>query len=167
MFTAVQIVRITWNKDQRSVAHARARAQLPDVYPFLPIADENTGPLVVHTPLERVVVENAHDSAFEQEWRVGPLMIRHELDCTVVVHAAGGVHTATPRQLAALLPGKWLQVKHNARRTLEEGWLYESTTFNIGRWNRYHDDLFRDSPPTHRVDLRVDLYRRGYKHFNS
>jgi hypothetical protein len=146
----LQIVIKQWDKSQRTEAHDRLRATIPDKYPII-------FPPAFYIFDKQCVIDQQGDDiqgsrvkySKEADGNIKFDRFKIYLDNKVIAYY--GAKPAEAPRIIGSLDNQWIQCKYNCRYSIFESdryyWLYEEVTLNAICLGKLNEKVFLDTEP--------------------
>ena len=146
----LQIIIKQWNKSQRTEAHEKLRAKIPDKYPLL-------FPPAVYVGDRQCIIDQHGDDI--QGTRIkcpkkvngNILFDRFQISLDDKIMAYFNEKSDEIPQVIGSLNKQWIQCKYNCRYSIFESdyyyWLYEEVTLNAIYLNQLNENVFLTTEP--------------------
>lgn len=158
----LQIIIKQWDKSQRSEAHKKMRANIPDRYPLI-------FPPALYVFGSHCVLDQHGDDIQGSRIKYfkdaeGKIKLdRFQITADNTIEYYGSQEKQVPRRIASL-NNQWIQCKYNCRYSIFESdmyyWLYEEITLNAVCLNTVNENLFLNAEPDIIYEDLIDLDKK-------
>lgn len=146
----LQIVIKQWDKSQRTEAHERLRAKIPDKYPL-------TFPPAFYVFDQQCVIDQHGDDIqgtrikYSKDGNGNILFARFQVNLRNNVITYFGAKSGEAPRIMGSLNNQWIQCKYNFRYSIFESdryyWLYEEVTLNTIYLKHLNENVFLNTEP--------------------
>jgi len=146
----LQIVIKQWDKSQRTEAHERLRANIPDNYTL-------TFPPAVYVFNQQCIIDRHGDDIqgtrlkYAMDANGNILFDRFQVNAADNVLAYRGAKADAPPHAIGSLHNQWIQCRYNGRYSIFESdryyWLYEEATLNAIYLDQLNESVFLNTGP--------------------